>query len=59
MKESVSHLRIAAKSSVLTSGANAAVVEVVAIAMVLGPIESVDDMLCRTYSMASWIASSV
>ena len=58
MKESVSHSRITAKSSVLTSGA-AAVVEVVAIVVVLGHIKSVDDMLCRTYSMASWIASSM
>ena len=49
---------MAAKSSVLTSGA-AAVVEVVAVVVVLGRVESVDDVPCRTYSAASWIASSV
>ena len=59
MKESVSHLRIAAKSSVLTSGADAAAVEVVTIVMVLDHVESVDDVPCRTDSMISWIASSI
>ena len=55
----MSHSRIAAKSSVLTSGADAAVVEVVAIIVVLDCVESMDDMLSRMYSMALWIASSV
>ena len=58
MKESVSRLRIAAKSSVLTLGA-ATVIEVIAIIVVLGHVESVDDVPCRTYSVASWMASSV
>jgi hypothetical protein len=58
MKESVSRSRIAAKSSVLTSEA-AAVVAVVAVVVVLGHVESVDDVPCRTYSVASWMASRV
>ena len=59
IKELVSCLRIAAKSSVLTSGAAAAVIEVVAIVVVLGHVKSVEDVPCRTYSAASWIASSM